>query len=138
MKQVNDLKKILYVPENVEIVIHNSLPTVHGDKVKLQQLFQNLISNAVKFIDKEKGTVEIDFKEHTSFYEFSVKDNGMGIEKKHHKKIFKIFHALDKSKTSSGIGLSIVKKIIDHYGGEIWLESEVSKGTIFHFTLKKS
>ncbi len=135
---VGDLKKILYVPEHVEIVVHNFLPMVYGDKVKLQQLFQNLISNAVKFIDKEKGMVEIDFKEHTSFYEFSVKDNGMGIEKKHHKKIFKIFHALDKSKTSSGIGLSIVKKIIDHYGGEIWLESEVSKGTIFHFTLKKS
>ena len=70
-------------------------------------------------------------------YQFSVKDNGIGIEEQYHEKIFKIFHSLKKSKSSSGIGLSIVKKIVNLHEGEIWLESEPSKGSTFFFTLKK-
>lgn len=132
-----DLKQILFVPEHISIVVLNKLPIIHGDKMKLQQLFQNLISNAVKFNDKEKGLIEIDVQEEKSFYQFSIKDNGIGIEKKYHDKIFKIFHALQESKESTGIGLSIVKKIVDLYKGEIWIDSEVGKGTTFHFTLKK-
>jgi len=69
--------------------------------------------------------------------QFSVSDNGKGIDKKYHDKIFKIFHSLNKSKNSSGIGLSIVKKIVDLFQGEIWLNSELNKGTAFYFTLKK-
>ena len=108
-----------------------------GHKTKLQQLFQNLISNAVKFIDKDKGLIQIDFKEEKDHFEFSIKDNGMGIEKKFFDKIFKIFHSLNKNKESTGIGLSIVKKIVDLHEGKIWLESELEKGTTFYFTLKK-
>ena len=98
---------------------------------------QNLISNAIKYNDKEIGYVKIDVKEHPSYYEFSIKDNGIGIEEKHFNKIFKIFQALKKAKDSTGIGLSIVKKIVDMYGGEVWLESELNKGTTFYFTMKK-
>ncbi|WP_299158411.1 PAS domain S-box protein [uncultured Tenacibaculum sp.] len=134
---VGDLKEILFIPENTSVVILNKLPTVRGDSTKFQQLFQNLISNAIKFGNKEKGIVEIDFKEESSFYQFSVKDNGIGIEKKFHDRIFKIFHSLNKSKESTGIGLSIVKKIVDLYEGTIWLDSEVDKGTTFYFTIKK-
>lgn len=134
---VSDLCKILYVPEHIEIKIVNQLPVIKGDKTKLQQLFQNLISNAVKFIDKEKGLIEIKVLELSTHFEFSVKDNGMGIEKQFHDKIFKIFHALNKSKESTGIGLSIVKKIVDLHEGEVWLESEPKVGTTFYFTLKK-
>lgn len=134
---VEELKQILLVPNHITIKVISKLPVVYGDKIKLQQLFQNLISNAIKFNDKEEGHIEIDVQEQKSFYQFSIKDNGIGVEKKYHDKIFKIFHALNENKESSGIGLSIVKKIINFFKGEIWIESEFGKGTTFYFTLKK-
>ncbi|WP_431156718.1 GAF domain-containing sensor histidine kinase [Winogradskyella poriferorum] len=136
-KLIKDLKQILYVPDHISITINNKLPTVLGDKTKLQQLFQNLISNAIKFIDKDIGLIEIDVEEQKSYYQFSIKDNGLGIDKEYHEKIFKIFHALNKNKESTGIGLSIVKKIVDLYKGEVWLTSIPNEGTTFFFTLKK-
>ena len=132
-----DLTTILYIPEHITVKALNQLPVITGDATKLQQLFQNLISNAVKFIDKEVGLVIIDFEDLKSHYKFSIKDNGIGIDKQFHDKIFKIFHALNKSKDSTGIGLSIVKKIVDLHEGQIWLESEPNVGTTFYFTLKK-
>lgn len=134
---MDDLKKLLFVPEHISIHILKKLPIVKGDPTKFQQLFQNLMSNAIKFSNKDKGIVEIDVVEEPSFYQFSVKDNGIGIEKKFHDRIFKIFQSLNKSKESTGIGLSIVKKIVDLYEGTIWLESEPGKGTTFFFTIKK-
>ena len=113
------------------------MPFIKGDKTKLQQVFLNLITNAIKFSDKSKGFIEIDFSAKENHYEFSVKDNGIGSDKKYHDKIFKIFHTLNRSKDSTGIGLSIVKKIVGLHGGDIWLESELKKGTTFYFTLKK-
>ncbi len=134
---IDELKQILYLPENISITILNQLPIVIGEKTKFQQLFQNLISNAIKFNDKDKGLIEIDVIEEKSYYQFSIKDNGVGIGKEHHDKIFKIFHALHNNKESTGIGLSIVKKVVDLYKGEIWLESEPNIGTTFYFTIKK-
>ncbi len=134
---ITGLVQIMYKPEHIKIEINNKLPVVVGYKTKLQQLFQNLISNAIKFIDKDNGIVKVDVLEQSDYYKFSIKDNGIGIEPKHHNKIFKVFHALNKRKDSTGIGLSIVKKIVDLHGGEIWLESEVNVGTIFFFTIKK-
>lgn len=134
---LNDLLNILYIPEHVNVNVLNKLPAINGYKTKLQQLFQNLISNAIKFIDKEIGVIDINVSELKTHYQFSIKDNGIGIDKKFHDKIFKIFHALNKSKDSTGIGLSIVKKIIELHEGAIWLESEPTIGTTFHFTLKK-
>ena len=136
-KMLIDLTTILYIPKHITVKALHPLPVVTGDAIKLQQLFQNLISNAVKFIDKEVGLVIIDFEDLKSHYKFSIKDNGIGIDKKFHNKIFKIFHALNKSKDSTGIGLSIVKKIVDLHEGQIWLESEPNVGTTFYFTLKK-
>lgn len=134
---VLDLTKILYIPDHISIRFIKKLPSLKGDKIKLQQLFQNIISNAVKFIDKEKGLIKIDYKERRNHIEFSVKDNGVGIAPQYHDKIFKIFHSLSKSKDSSGIGLSIVKKVVDLHEGKVWLESEIGLGTTFYFTLKK-
>ncbi|MBC2844234.1 PAS domain-containing sensor histidine kinase [Winogradskyella flava] len=134
---VADLLKILYIPEHINVTIHNVLPKVMGDQIKLQQVFQNLISNAVKFNDKDNGLIEIDVADEGKYYRFSIKDNGIGIEPQFHDKVFKIFHSLKKSKDSSGIGLSIVKKIVNLHQGKIWLESELGSGTIFYFTLKK-
>ena len=134
---VKDIITVLYIPNHINIKINKPLPTLKGDKTKLQQVFLNLITNAIKFSDKSKGHIEIDVVPKENHYEFSVKDNGIGIEKKYHDKIFKIFHTLNRSKDSTGIGLSIVKKIVNLHGGDIWLESELSEGTIFYFTLKK-
>lgn len=136
-KLVEEIKQIILIPNHITIKIINKLPVIYGDKIKFQQLFQNLISNAVKFNDKKKGVIEINVFDKKSFFQFSIKDNGIGIDKKYHNKIFKIFHALHENKDSTGIGLSIVKKIIDFFKGEIWIESELKKGTTFHFTLKK-
>ncbi len=136
-KIINELILIMFKPEHIKIEIINTLPIVKGDQTKLKQLFQNLISNAIKFIDKEEGVIKIDVKEYNTHYEFSIEDNGIGIETKHHDKIFKVFQSLNKSKDSSGIGLSIVKKIVNSHQGEIWLKSTPSVGTTFFFTLKK-
>ncbi|OIQ30379.1 MAG: histidine kinase [Bacteroidetes bacterium MedPE-SWsnd-G2] len=134
---INDVKQILFIPKHISIKVKNELPILNGERTKFQQLFQNLIGNAIKYNDKEKGLIEIDVSDEKSFYQFSIKDNGLGIEKKYHEKIFKIFHSFNKNKDSSGIGLSVVKKIVDLYQGEIWLESELNKGATFHFTIKK-
>lgn len=136
-KLVEELNKILFIPKHISINIVKKLPIIKGDKTKLQQLFQNLISNAVKFIDKEKGIISVDCQEDKRYYEFSIEDNGIGIQEKYHEKIFKIFQTLNKSKESTGIGLSIVKKIVNLYQGDIWLESKPNIGTKFIFTLKK-
>lgn len=134
---LKELEEILYIPSHIDLKLPLNLPIVEGDKMKLQQVFQNLITNAVKFSNKTKGLIEVEVKDTPQFYQFSVKDNGIGIEKKYHDKIFKIFHTLNKSKDSSGIGLSIVKKIVNLHGGQVWVESEPNIGTTFYFTLKK-
>ncbi|WP_339623190.1 PAS domain S-box protein [uncultured Winogradskyella sp.] len=134
---INELLSILYVPNHITIAVANKLPIIRAYETKLQQLFQNLISNAVKFIDKPEGKISINVISKGDYYEFSVTDNGIGIEQKYHDKIFKIFHSLKKSKESTGIGLSIVKKIVSLHKGEIWLESTPGLGTTFYFTLKK-
>ncbi|WP_375240874.1 PAS domain S-box protein [Polaribacter sp.] len=135
---LSDLKSFLYVPENISINVVNTLPVIKGDKTKFQQLFQNFISNAIKFCDKEVGLVEVGYEDKNTFHQFFIRDNGIGIEKKYHEKIFQVFHSLNKRKDSTGIGLSIVKKIIDLHEGDIWLESEPNVGTTFFFTLKKN
>ncbi|MEN8885181.1 MAG: PAS domain S-box protein [Winogradskyella sp.] len=134
---IKELINILYVPDHISITVDSKLPVLRGYKTKLQQLFQNLISNAVKFIDKPKGKITINVSLSDDCYQFSVADNGIGIEEKFHDKIFKIFHSLNKSKESTGIGLSIVKKIVNLHKGDIWLESTPGLGTTFYFTLKK-
>lgn len=134
---INEIREIIFVPDHVNIVIMNSLPKIRVDQTKIQQLFQNLISNAVVNIERMDGLVEISSKETESHWQFSVKDNGVGIPKEYHKKIFKVFQSIGNNGRSTGIGLSIVKKIIDLYQGKIWLDSKVGKGTTFLFTLKK-
>ena len=129
---------IIHIPENMKIVIKNKLPVIKADKFRMQQLFQNIISNAVYYIDKPEGLVEVDFIEKNKNYIFSIKDNGPGIAKENQKKIFKIFQSFTQHEQSTGIGLSIVKRIIDNYNGEIWIESEMTLGTTFFIKLPKT
>ena len=132
---VNEIIDSIYIPDYISVKILDKLPTIKGDQFRLHQLFQNLISNAVKYADKKNGIVTISSKKNKSKYQFSIEDNGCGIEEKYHRKIFEIFQTLDDNQSSTGVGLSIVKKILDMYGGDIFLESEKNVGTKFIFTL---
>ncbi|WP_411893324.1 sensor histidine kinase [Winogradskyella sp. A2] len=133
---LNDILKIIEVPNHITIEVRK-LPIINGDKYRLQQLFQNLIGNAITYNDKPKGMIVVGYKEEDESYEFYIKDNGKGIDEMYYDKIFKAFEKLENNANSTGIGLSIVKKIVDLYGGKIWLESQVNEGTTFFFTIKK-
>ena len=126
-----------FIPDHISIEIPGALPILKGDKLRLQQLFQNLITNAIKYNNKENGMIKIRYQDLDDHHYFSISDNGIGIEKKYHHKIFQTFQKLHHYKDSSGVGLSIVKRIVKNYGGKIWLESEPGVGTTFFFTLKK-
>jgi len=132
---VEDILTTISIPDSFIIRQKSKLPILKGDPYKFIQLFQNLISNAVKYIDKESGVIEIDCTKKGKYWQFLISDNGKGISKKYFKKIFEIFQVLEGSENSTGIGLSIVKKIIDYYGGEIWVDSQLKEGTTFYFTL---
>lgn len=136
---VLDVVELLAPPENVQIEIKNTLPIVYCEITRIKQVFQNLLSNAIKFIDKSQGQIIIDCTEENSYWQLSIADNGPGIEEKYFPKIFQIFQKLahNNDADSTGIGLSLVKKIVDMYGGKIWVESKVSEGSTFFFTLNK-
>ncbi|WP_406683451.1 HAMP domain-containing histidine kinase [Seonamhaeicola sp. MEBiC1930] len=134
---VKEVIDSLNIPKHISVNISDSLPYIEGDEHRLKQLFENLIDNAIKYIDKEKGEVDIGVKEEANHWKFYVKDNGKGIEKVYFDKIFKPFQKLENNPNATGIGLSIAKKIVNAYGGKIWLESVLGNGTIFYFTLKK-
>lgn len=134
---VSEIEDSIYIPQNVKVVAPKRLPFMVADRTKMHQLFQNIISNAVVHVEKEKGKVEVLYQEGTDYWEFCIKDNGVGIPKKYHKKIFEIFQSASEEKKSTGIGLSIVKKIVDRYNGKVWVESEEGVGTDFYFTLEK-
>ncbi len=134
---IKEITDIIFIPEHVKIVTTSTLPTLFADRTKIHQLIQNFLSNAVVHIEREEGLVEIGCEDRDTHWEFSIKDNGVGIPKEYHEKIFKIFQSVGNKERSTGIGLSIVKKIIDLYQGKVWLESEIGVGTTFFFTLKK-
>ncbi len=134
---ITDIKEIIFIPDHVQIKITATLPTLLADRTKIHQLFQNILSNAVVHIEREEGLVQIGVADMGSHWQFSIADNGVGIPKQYHERIFKIFQSAGTKEHSTGIGLSIVKKIIDLYQGKIWLESTVGEGTTFYFTLKK-
>ncbi|NLJ06594.1 MAG: PAS domain S-box protein [Sphingobacteriales bacterium] len=136
---VKDVIDNLAVTDRIAFHVEQGLPVLETEQITLQQVFSNLISNAVKYHDKPKGNVEIRCFENDNMVEFMVKDDGPGIPEEYHEKIFGIFQTIEARDTveSTGIGLSIVKKIIEEKGGKIWIESKEGKGTTFHFTWPK-
>jgi len=114
-----------------------SFPVVNGYRNRLYQVVYNLVENAVKYMDQpSNATVEVGCKSAENEHLFYVKDSGPGIPQEHQGKVFQIFYTLEPERVSgTGIGLSIVKKILEKHGGRIWLESEVGKGTTFYFSL---
>jgi PAS domain S-box-containing protein len=115
----------------------DKMPTVAGDPTQLIQLLQNLIGNAVKFSPEQGGKVHVSAGENENEWIFSGKDNGIGIDEKYFEKIFVIFQQLSKKGPfhGTGIGLAIVKKIVERHGGRVWVESEVGVGSTFYFTI---
>ncbi|HZR64227.1 MAG TPA: ATP-binding protein [Terriglobales bacterium] len=118
------------------IVTRNPLPTIHADHFQLVQLFQNLIANAVKFRGKVIPRISISAERDGEDWAFSVSDNGIGIAPEHKDLIFKIFQRLHTRAEypGNGVGLAICKKIVEHHGGRIWVESELGRGSTFRFT----
>jgi PAS domain S-box-containing protein len=118
-------------------IVSETLPTVYANSLQLTQLFQNLISNAIKFKRDVQPVVEITSKKTADEWLFSVSDNGIGIESEYADKIFIIFQRLHNFNEypGTGIGLAICKKIVEKLGGHIWVESEVGKGSTFNFTI---
>ncbi len=123
---------------NGTILIEKELPAIYGSTTQIHQLFQNLISNALKFRGKNPPLISIAWEESADEYTFSVRDNGIGIPKKFQAKIFDAFQRLDKNKyEGSGIGLATCKSVAKNHNGRIWLTSEIDKGTTFYFTIPK-
>ncbi|MFQ5641303.1 MAG: PAS domain S-box protein, partial [bacterium] len=134
---VSEMIDMIAPPEHIEIILENELPVIWCDKIRLEEVFQNLLDNAVRFIDKAKGEIKVGCVKEGDFWVFRVTDNGVGIQKKHFDRIFQIFQTLspaDKSE-STGLGLAIVRKVIEMSGGRVWVESEPGRGSTFFFTL---
>jgi signal transduction histidine kinase len=143
-----DLNKVLEdVIKNLEfnirdkkasVVINGRLPEITGHYSLLIQLFQNLIANAIKFHEKREPLVSISFSKLKNGFQFSVKDNGIGIEKEYFEQIFNVFARLHTRAeyAGSGLGLAICQRIVERHGGKIWVESEPGQGTTFHFILQ--
>ncbi|MCC9020504.1 MULTISPECIES: PAS domain S-box protein [Flavobacterium] len=135
--EISKIIDIIHIPKNIQVLVKNELPTIKAERFRMQQLFLNIISNAVNYIDKPLGIIEISWEEEKKHYVFAIKDNGPGIALKNQEKIFKMFQSFSSNKRSTGIGLSIVKKIVKNYNGKIWIESELTKGTTFFIKLPK-
>lgn len=135
---VADAVEMIATPD-CEVEIDKKMPIYFGDKTKYKQVFLNFISNAVKHNDKAKVKINIKCTEVDHYWKFSISDNGPGIDPKYHEKIFVIFQTLKARDEfeSTGVGLAIVKKIIEEAGGKIWVESTLGTGTTFSFILPK-
>ncbi|MCU0914118.1 MAG: PAS domain S-box protein [Planctomycetes bacterium] len=130
----------LSVPAHIAVHLEDPLPTITADPTRITQVFQNLLSNAIKYTDKPQGQIMVGCVAEGGFWQFHVRDNGPGIEEKHFERIFKLFQTLaprDGSE-STGVGLTITKKIVETYGGRIWVESEVGRGSTFFFTFPQA
>lgn len=137
---VEETIKILPVPGHVDIRIEGEFPTVVVNRTTMLQVFENLIANACKFADPEKGDVRVKGEKQGKEWLIHVSDNGNGIAKEYHNKIFEMFQVLGDSNNSdgTGVGLAIVKKIVTNWGGKVWVESEPGAGADFLFTLPAS
>jgi signal transduction histidine kinase len=134
---VREVVDLLSPPPSIVVTIENPLPTVMVEPTRIQQVFQNLLSNAIKYMDKPEGGIRIACSAEDGQWKFSITDNGPGIDQQHFNKIFQLFQTLaprDRVE-STGVGLALVKKIVEIYGGRIWLESSVGRGSTFFFTL---
>jgi len=137
------IKEVIHLvapPETMAIHVKTTFPIIKAEKVRLHQVFQNLIDNAIKYNDKEHGVIELSCFDGNAFWEIRVSDNGPGIAKKYQQKIFQLFQTLKPKdlSNSTGVGLSLIEKSVTSWGGKIWIESEEGQGCQFIFTIPKT
>jgi light-regulated signal transduction histidine kinase (bacteriophytochrome) len=128
----------MVISESGVKITNGDMPTVFGDKTQLIELFQNLIGNSIKFRKKDVvSEIHVNAEKKDNEWLFSIRDNGIGIEKEHFDRIFLIFQRLHRREEypGTGIGLAYCKKIVERHGGRIWVESEYGQGTTFFFTI---
>jgi len=125
------------IEQSGAVVTRDSLPVVMGDDIQLVQLFQNLIGNSIKFCGDRVPRIHISADAQGNEWDFSIRDNGIGIAPEYFERIFSLFQRLHNRKEypGTGIGLAICKKVVERHGGRIWLESEPGTGSTFYFTI---
>jgi signal transduction histidine kinase len=138
-KFVPEIIDMLVPPKNISVTVENELPVIECEETQIMQLFQNLLNNAIKYMNKEQGRIKVGCTEENGAWKFSIADNGPGIEEKNFEKIFKMFQvvAVSEEFQGTGVGLTVAKKIVELHGGRIWVESKVGEGSTFFFTLPK-
>jgi two-component system sensor kinase FixL len=136
LKETIDL---LAPPPHIRVLIDGTLPTVNAEPTRIRQVFQNLLSNAIKYMDKPDGIIRIACRPLDGMWQFSVADNGAGIDPRHYAKVFQLFQTLEPRDRveSTGVGLTLVKKIVELYGGRVWIDSLPGRGSTFYFTLPR-
>lgn len=132
---VSQIARHLFPPAHIRILIGNDLPILETNRLKLEQVFQNLMANAIKYNDKKKGEISVGGEDRGDHYAFYVKDNGPGITSRDNNRIFKLFETLDQKGTEkgTGIGLNIMKLLVEEQGGKVWVESVPGEGSTFYF-----
>lgn len=135
---VTEVLTNINVPDSINITVAKNLPVIVYPKTSIIQVFQNLLGNAVKYMDKNQGKISVSWEENEESFCFCIKDNGPGIPEEDQEKVFGMFTSTSKKNVeSTGIGLSVVKSIVEENGGSIRLESEPGKGCRFYFTVPK-
>jgi light-regulated signal transduction histidine kinase (bacteriophytochrome) len=127
------------IGRNATIDINGTLPSIHGNRIQISQIFNNLVGNALKFCKDKKPHIEISCTESDKEWQVNIKDNGIGIEAEYQHKIFDVFKRLHKHSEyyGTGIGLAICKKVVERHGGNIFVQSTPGEGSTFSFTLPK-
>lgn len=130
----------LTIEEKQATIDYADLPAIIANPREIRQLFQNLISNSLKFIKDRTPEIQVTAQQQANEWLIAVKDNGIGIESQYSEKIFQMFQRLHSNSEyeGTGIGLAICQKVVNSHGGRIWVESDFGRGTIFYFTLATS
>ena len=136
---VNKIIEKMNISQEISVAIEKELPDIQYEKERIEQIFQHLLKNAVQFMNKPEGKINIGYESVEDYWQFHITDNGPGIEKRHFDRIFEMFKTLQSRDDleSSGIGLTIVKKIVEMNTGKVWVESQFGKGSTFFFTIPK-
>jgi signal transduction histidine kinase len=137
---LRELISLMFPPKNIRFRLSDNLPVLLTSRLRLLQVFQNLLSNAIKYNDKAIGVIEVGAEEKGDCVQFFVKDNGQGIAQRDQEKIFRLFEVTDnvsKRENATGVGLNLLKQLVEGQGGRIWVTSEPGKGSCFFFEWMK-